>query len=138
MPLDGKPKQFHLVRYTESDGGTWGAVTGDGYKAQTLERPWKNNAPFVSCIPEGTYRIRRDKTGKQKYYKILEVEGRSDIELHPANSPGELLGCIAFGESIHKRNDRCFLLHSKSAMDRFLALVGDDDVILTISKKEES
>lgn len=70
-------------------------ILPDGKKIVTLERPWLDNKPYVSCIPEGEYIVRRDHTGRHRYHAIDDVAGRSDIEIHPANRVEQLLGCIA-------------------------------------------
>lgn len=62
-----------------------------------LERPWLDNAIGKSCIPEGTYIIDRDHTGKHRWYKFRneQTEPRTFIEIHPANKVTQLEGCLA-------------------------------------------
>lgn len=63
----------------------------------TIELPWLNNKPTVSCIPEGRYRIKMRYSLKHKTHMQLEgVSGRDLILIHPANDAvKELKGCIA-------------------------------------------
>ena len=65
----------------------------------TVERPWVNNAPNRSCIPEGTYRL-----AKRMYYRggyetieIQDVPDRTYIMIHKGNSAADVEGCIAVG-----------------------------------------
>ena len=65
----------------------------------TLELPWKNNAPDVSCIPSGTYTVQKINTpALGNHFAIENVPGRDLIRIHSANFIGQLLGCIAVGQ----------------------------------------
>lgn len=63
----------------------------------TIELPWRNNEPQVSCIPEGTYTIQKRYSKKFGWHVyISNVPGRENILMHPANNAlKELKGCIA-------------------------------------------
>lgn len=62
------------LKRTYYDTHTEGVLTlPDGQEIYTLERPWLDNEPSVSCIPEGQYIIQRDHTGKHRWYKVLNV-----------------------------------------------------------------
>lgn len=64
---------------------------------KTIELPWKENASRISCIPEGTYVLRKRFSPRfQWHFEVVGVRGRSAILLHPANDAlRELKGCIA-------------------------------------------
>lgn len=76
-----------------------------------MERLWANNTPRVSCVRPGRYELVRWPTKKfpsigDYVYALrggdvglLPAPGiaRSTIEIHPANEPIELEGCIALG-----------------------------------------
>lgn len=66
---------------------------------ETLELPWKDNAPKISCIPEGIYDVEKTYSPafKKDLWLIKNVPGRSGIRIHSANYVSELLGCIAPG-----------------------------------------
>jgi hypothetical protein len=69
------------------------------FQCFTLELPWKNNANYVSCIPEGRYRVKKRWSKKYKnHFHILNVPGRDYILIHEANYVFQLLGCIAVGD----------------------------------------
>lgn len=63
----------------------------------TIELPWKENKRIISCIPEGTYKLKPRFSKKFKHHLMLEnVKGRSLILIHPANDAlKELQGCIS-------------------------------------------
>lgn len=64
----------------------------------TLELPWKENQRRISCIPVGTYKIKKHISPKfGKCFWVLDVPNRSEILIHPANYTRQLLGCIAVG-----------------------------------------
>ena len=71
----------------------------NGFVLATIERPWKDNAPNLSCIPAGTYTVRMSYSPRFKryLYEVVGVRGRSGIRIHVANWAAELHGCIAVG-----------------------------------------
>ena len=67
----------------------------------TLELPWRDNAPNVSCIPPGRYQVYLTYSPKfgRDLPLVTGVPGRSGIRFHRANWPREIQGCIAPGEN---------------------------------------
>ena len=90
--------QLILTR-TYHNEGTNGIISTDQQAniCFTIELPWLNNQPRVSCIPEGTYRITMRYSQKFGLHMLLaDVANRSTILVHPANNAmQELKGCIA-------------------------------------------
>ncbi len=89
--------ELELTR-TYYPGGTNGSVTTVGRRVcETIELPWLQNKPGLSCIPEGKYRIEMRYSRKfRKHMLLTRVPGRSLILIHPANNAvKELRGCIA-------------------------------------------
>jgi len=75
-----------------------GELTLNGkHIAYTIELPWRENKKRMSCIPEGTYILRKRYSEKFKWhFVLLDVPNRSGILIHPANdAQKELQGCIA-------------------------------------------
>ena len=66
----------------------------DGSFLFTLELPWRNNAVGKSCIPEGQYMVHKDSTGRHRWWRIADVEGRTFIEIHEGSKPEHSEGCI--------------------------------------------
>ncbi len=94
--------------------GTFGAMDIDGVAfCQTAEQPWANNVNDHSCVPLGDYElIPYDSPSHGKTVVLhnpdLQVygpnmgppagqHGRTFCEIHVANWPSELKGCIAVG-----------------------------------------
>ena len=49
---------IRITRFAHTPMGTFGSFWVLGKQLYTCERPWLDNAPFVSCIPEGEYAIK--------------------------------------------------------------------------------
>src|SRR5690606_5207068 len=89
--------EFRLIR-TYFPEGTNGVLKHAGKViCETIELPWRNNRRWVSCIPEGRYRLFRRQHHKHgDQLAVANVPGRSAILIHPANfAISELQGCIA-------------------------------------------
>lgn len=88
---------LQLIR-TYDAKGTNGILTKDGdVICYTIELPWRDNITRISCIPEGTYEIRKRYSKKFKaHFEITGVPNRHLILIHAANDARrELQGCIA-------------------------------------------
>ena len=86
----------------------------------SIERPDLENQKGISCIPAGFYNCVRDKTGRHQYYKIESVPDRDFIEIHTANRPDQLNGCIAFGDSGGIMEGNIAVRNSKVTLDKIL------------------
>ncbi|WP_233632620.1 DUF5675 family protein [Parapedobacter sp. ISTM3] len=62
-----------------------------------IELPWRGNRRFISCIPEGRYRlVKRMHSRWGEQLAVANVPGREGILIHPANDAlTQLQGCIA-------------------------------------------
>jgi hypothetical protein len=89
--------ELELIR-TYFPNGTNGELYYNGKRlCFTIELPWLQNKPQISCIPEGRYEL-------EKYFSkhfgnhlhLKAVANRSLIMIHAANDAKlELRGCIA-------------------------------------------
>ena len=83
------------------------------FSCSTLENPWRDNKPVVSCIPAGTYKLDKDRAGRfydaykerwgYDYVPMIrdgEVPGRSQILFHAGNEVSHTSGCILLGERV--------------------------------------
>ena len=96
-----------LLRHTHWNTGTYGEMAVGDKIIYTAERPWLNNEPFKSCIPEGSYEVVRHRSPKfGECFSIVgdgvtidEASGgkRYGILFHAANWPDQVQGCIAPG-----------------------------------------
>ena len=90
----------------------------------TCERPWKNNALRVSCIPTGVYVVRRhDSPSKGDCWEVLDVPERTHILIHVANWSHELMGCIAPGQGIDLRGNK--VNYSRNALNEMFEELPD-------------
>src|SRR5258708_28488654 len=89
-----------LSRTMSRPDGTFGTWLSDsGLSLITLELPWRDNSPDVSCIPLGRYKCtwRWSQAHGCNLYHIENVPGRSNCEIRSANVAQQLKGCIAPG-----------------------------------------
>jgi hypothetical protein len=82
-----------------------------------LELPWKENFTNISAIPEGQYRanIRYDKLDKLGHWRLelLNVPGRTGIQIHIGNTVSDATGCILLGTNIDR--SLCDVVGSEAA-----------------------
>lgn len=119
-----------LSRKPSSPSGTFGTLQG----FVTLELPWKDNHPEVSCIPVGVYEVVWTKSPRlQRFtYEVTGVPGRNGIRFHSANWAHQLLGCIALGKERGVLNGEQAVLQSREALEEFEKTMGYQPFILEI------
>lgn len=85
------------------------------------------------CILEGTYPARREMSPHFGFVTPhLTVPNRTYIEIHPANYPLQLEGCIAVGTTI----DHDTLDNSRAAFGRLMAYLPQEFTVLVIEQYE--
>tara|TARA_R110000782_G_C14778715_1_gene409762 strand:+ start:207 stop:551 length:345 start_codon:yes stop_codon:yes gene_type:complete len=91
----------------------------EGLSLYTVERPWLDNKAFVSCIPDGNYRIKRVDSPRfgKNMWEVAEVPNRTHILLHAANYPHNVKGCIGLGKGVY--TDMSGVTSSKKAITDF-------------------
>ena len=134
----------------DQDQGTFGSaqlLDDLGYvlgRWVSLELPWRNNAPMVSCILPGVYQATLEYSPhfNRVLFHLQNVPGRSYVEIHMANWAGDKLkgwwsdldGCIALG--LHRGiiappktgKIQNAILQSNIALDQFMELAGPGDI----------
>lgn len=126
-----------LYRESSQPTYTYGAlVWNDTILCSTLERPWLDNQPKISCIPEGTYTaIAFNSPHNGDVWLLENTTPRSMIEIHAANFAEELEGCIAVGiRSV--LNGRAAVVKSRTTLDMLKKKL-PPKFILTIIKGEQ-
>ena len=123
--------RLFLERFAYHPDGTLGRIQLPQCRLFTIERPWAQNQPFVSCIPEGLYRCARITSPRfGETFEVTGVPGRSHILFHAANRASELEGCIAPGMALYAAVD---VGQSRIAMAQLMAslegLAGFDLVV---------
>lgn len=93
----------------------------------TLELPWRDNAPQVSCIPEGIYEVQARQSEKfGHHYHVTGVPGREWILFHPGTYTSQLRGCIIPGQSLRDLNADGIpdITGTRKNLDNMLAALG--------------
>lgn len=137
-------RKLFLERFSDDDKQTLGSLFvrdingNDLFKGVSVELSWKNNERKVSCIPVGSYQIRKAFSEHfGEHIDVLNVYGRSGIKIHVANFSRQLLGCIAPGV-LHTDIDKDGLKDVKSsrfALDEILSkLPAESYLIITDGK----
>ena len=96
--------QLKVERFQASDKSMIGKLYLNGrYLCYTLEEAWRNNARGNSCVPAGTYnaylRYTSTKKNREWCFELTDVPGRTAIQFHIGNDPGDTEGCILLGTS---------------------------------------
>lgn len=97
----------HIFRSKPTIYGTEGFLYTANFSCYTLELPWKDNQPNISCIPKGEYEVVvRNSPRFGKVYHVTEVKNRQHILIHAGNLAGDeskglkthVKGCILLGK----------------------------------------
>ena len=138
---------LHLVRELVTEDGVFGRLAVAGLDLYTLEDDWRENAPGQSCIPAGSYTLRRTIYVKHNYetFEVTGVPGRSRILIHPGNTEEDTMGCILLGlrrgrmlvradeDSGQRRLEKQGVLGSREAFRQFMdAMDGIEEATLLI------
>ena len=103
---------------------------------QTLERPWLNNEPFRSCIPEGTYICEfLECSGSGKYrgvWHVKDVMCRTEILFHAGNIVTDSVGCILVGLTSGYFGGKEAVLSSRKALDKMREHIGKNSFTLIV------
>jgi hypothetical protein len=139
-----KDTRLNILISRESEGGSYSdqkrgrqesCITGylsvnGSVVGYTLELPYRNNQSSISSIPAGQYEaIIKFEGGKGPYTRegfritLLDVPGRSAIQIHIGNYPTEIEGCILVGTKVHP--DTCTLEGSAVAYQSLKKAVYD-------------
>lgn len=91
---------FILRRLTKSPTApTYGVLLcSDVPQCVTLELPAKDNQVDLSCILAGTYTV-LDNQNPLKPFRLQNVPGRTEVDMHAGNTVHDTLGCILLGTS---------------------------------------
>jgi hypothetical protein len=127
-----------LKRLTEVYGATVGRwiIPGVDQPLWTLERPWLNNKPRISCIPKGEYRCQphgwKAYTKFREVWEVTRVPGRIGIILHPLNTVDETEGCVGIGMGLMVDAGSVRLIRSRDAFDLLRKTIGEKAFDLTV------
>lgn len=136
-------KVIIIDRFCYGPEGTFGKLTYKNFSAFTVERPWRDNIPYVSCIPDGIYTATWHDS--PKFGKTLAVHGgrvsiypnknkeRNLILFHVGNWPENFSGCIGLGKSFSCVGGKMGVSTSRITVENFLSMFeGIDNIPLII------
>lgn len=106
--------------------GTWYNENGSRL-CFTIELPWLDNHPDLSCIPSGIYEFVKYMSPKHGFmvWEAQNVPGRKNIEIHPANLASELLGCIGVGDTLGDIDGNSAVLNSQNTFHMLMSKLPD-------------
>ena len=142
-----KAESLTIIRFAAEPKQTLGAAVmlsvqlDNLLEFKTVELPWKDNQRRISCIPPGTYTAIKHTSPKfGPCLWILDVPGRSEILIHPANYWHDLLGCIAPGEDhLHIDNDGSLDVNkSRWMMQQILAFVKEKIIVEILDRTKNA
>jgi Steigviridae/Suoliviridae L,D-carboxypeptidase/transpeptidase len=127
---------LRLEREFFDDQSTIGALyVNNVMSCYTLELPYDDgrNVPDQDCIPYGTYPVITDFSPHfgRRMPHVMNVPSRSEIRIHPANCPAQILGCIAVGTYEPSHPDWI-----SSSMAAFTALFQQIDYAISVKKEQ--
>ena len=139
-PTEVKGVNLLLIRDTFTKESTIGKlfINGESF-CDTLENPDINIERNISCIPEGSYKVRlrlARESATRDYLHLLvqDVPNRSYILFHRGNTAKDTSGCILVGKG--RKQD--IVENSRLAMDlvmQELIYLGGENINLIIKNK---
>lgn len=110
-----------MLELIRSKNGFGELLLNGEHLAYTVEQPWNDNKPFVSCVPVGTYDLIQHQSTKYGdvfalYNPDLDVFHYPDdrenndqryacLFVHKGNYPRNFEGCIGTGNSYMTKDD---------------------------------
>ena len=135
-----------LIRIAGGDYGTKGIWICPGFNARCMELPWKENRQSVSCIPDGTYKVKiRISRKYSRIYHVQDVPGRTWILAHSGNWAGDISknlrshseGCILLGKHFATIYGQPGVALSKPTLRRWMEFAGGQEFDLHINTIQE-
>ena len=115
---------INLTTWVQDDC-TLGRMSYGDFHCFTLELPWKNNQPSISCIPSGKYRVTKYQSPSKGLVLLLHnVLDRTYIEIHAGNYTRQIEGCILVGDGIKYMDNDTIpdVTNSKNTLNKLLDL----------------
>lgn len=123
--------------YLPDGSATLGRLDVNEHTFYTLEPPWQQNEPRLSCIPEGTYPlqlrespiVRRTSRGEFfEGWEIANVADRTFIMFHIGNWVEDTDGCVLVGEAYSWHKDKGpMITQSLIGFRRFMMTLANRD-----------
>lgn len=142
IPANPKVPQVIITRtYGQRETtGTLNLIRTDGtfWTCKTLELPWIENKPDVSCIPTGNYPATLKPFHNLMRYLLQSVFGRTAIFIHDGNyATGKKIdteGCIILGSALQDINGDGQLdaIDSVATNEQFIKETGGQPITVQI------
>jgi|TARA_Y100000310_G_scaffold202996_1_gene203258 hypothetical protein len=116
-----------LIRFAYFTDRTLGQLHHQDKTWWTIERPWLDNQPNVSCIPTGTYPLERVDSPRfgPRMWQISRVPDRTHILIHVANTADNVMGCVGLGTGLY--GDLAGVASSRNAITAFYDLTSKSE-----------
>jgi len=102
---------------------------GKSLICDSLELPWLQNQKNISCIP-GNRSYRCKYNPDKNRFQLLNVQGRTDVQIHIGNWLKEIKGCILLGNITDWQTP--FISDSAVCFNRLKEIVGNAEFKLII------
>ena len=127
-----------LIRFmNHRDWGVFGELyLNDEFVCFTVEKPWKGNQSFHSCVPHGTYKLMPWSSSKHPdtfylfnpannvyRYQQPDPSARYAILIHPANYAKDVEGCIGLGDNFSVYGGLPMVTNSKKTTARVIDMI---------------
>ena len=120
-------KQVKILRLERTDKATIGSLLVDGRViGNTLEEPWRDNEPNISCIPEGFYPmvLEWSPSKGRLLWTIKDVPDRFYVRIHTGNTVDDTEGCPLPGSKVGSLHGKRAVLESRLAFKLFMLSMG--------------
>ena len=132
-----------IRRFGHDDEGSPGRLTTPGFSCFSLELPWRDNQPNISCLPTGVYFVRWTYSNhfRRFMYAIEEqIPNRGGFRIHSGNFAGDKakglrsdsLGCPLLGYQMGRLDKQRAVLVSRPAVADFVTFMGMQPFTLEI------
>jgi len=122
--------------YLPRQAGVFGLLEVEELSVVTLELPWRDNQRSISCVPEGTYPLRKRasnvvsrSTGGDygEGWEVCDVPGRDWIMIHVGNWLRDTNGCVLPGRRLGWSNQGAMVRSSRAAFDELMEVLDRRD-----------
>ena len=114
-----------LKRISQTETETFGVIMIDNAPiCLTVELPWRDNKPDISCIPVGEYnctKIGPTQKFPYQHFSINTVPDRANVRIHRGNWTSDTEGCVLVGRQF---GPHCVSL-SQMALDDLISILPD-------------
>lgn len=130
-----------LTRLSQTDAGTEGTLSTDGFSCRTFELPWRGNLRGKSCIPVGHYRVQIVRSPRfGRIYGLFGTAPRGNVLIHSGNYAGDVdkglkshvQGCILLGKYFGNMEGQRAILLSRPTVRAFMDHMGGEPFTLII------